>query len=90
MALASNWGTLNATLNDPVFTTTLASQWGTINGVLLEPLDYISSVWGTFNVTVTNPYTVGGIPSVYDQNSHSWVTVQPVRWDASTNQWKPQ
>lgn len=68
----------------------LTSLWGTATASLLAPLGYISSAWGTATVTVIDPYTVGAIPTVFDQTTQTWITVQPMVWDEALQQWKPQ
>ena len=90
MALTSLWGTANAGLLDPIISGNYVSKWGIVNGTLLEPLSYINSAWGAINSTLSDPYKTGAIPSVYNQTSQTWVTVQPVRWDTLTNQWISQ
>lgn len=65
----------------------LVSQWGRVNATLINPLELIGSRWGVANVTLAATYTTGAVPSVYDQTTNTWVTVQPVRWDEASQQW---
>jgi len=64
------------------------SSWGTANATLLEPLSYIDSNWGTVSTTLDAAFSSGAVPSVYNQNTQTWVTAQPMLWNHEIQEWE--